>query len=258
MLLPLHRQHKEEPASPLFVVGPPLNTGSMKSLQIALSSRSMSSLSVIQENFAKQIRVQVVPPSVIEALQVATANVALTKLSVLNTMQPFAQIAAIQSAQIEQALAPAMRTHRLMMESIAQSVRPSFSVALSALPSMDVSALYQGLELRQQWKTLAEQIYEQATANLPRFEEVADFLEELPQDAPSTSVEPISENAILVMGFVFWVALHVYILAGDESEDVFRGVALVIIDLMIAPTANEAVKRFLKDFNEFLSGYDPT
>ena len=166
MFLSLHRHHKDEPTSPSFVVGPPLNTGSMKSLQIALSSRSMSSLSIIQETFAKQIRVQVVPPTTIEALQAAAANVALTKLNVLNTMQPFAQVAAIQSAQIEQALAPALRSHRLMMDNIAQSLRPAFSESLSAFPTLDFFALYQGMEVTQQWKTLAEQIYEQATANL--------------------------------------------------------------------------------------------
>lgn len=208
--------------------------GLMKTLEIALSSQARSSLAVVQERLAKQIRIQVVPPSAIEALQVAATNSAWT--------------------QIEQVIVPALRSHHLMMESVTKSLRPSLSVTLSALPSLNFSALYQGLEVTQQWKTLTEQIYEQVIVDLSRFGEVADFPEELSQDSPSTSIELADDHIKLVMGLAIWIALHVYIVVGDDSENVFLGVAVSIIDLLTAPTALKAIK----DFNEFLSGYDPT
>lgn len=214
----------------------------MKSLEIALSSQATSSLVAMQETLAKQIRSQMVSPALTEAIKAATANIDWTRTNVLNTMQPFAKIAAIQSAQIE-----------LMMENIAQSVRP-ISIPRSALPTLDFSALVESMEITQQWTTLAEQIYEQATVNLPRFEEVAGLLEDLPQDAPSNLLEPADDYVKVIMGLAIWIALHVYIVVGDDSDNVFLGVAVSIIDLLTAPTALKAIK----EFNEFLSGYDPT
>lgn len=225
----------------------------MKSLETAFSIRATSSLAATQEMLAKQIRSQMVSPALTEAIKAATANIDWTRTNVLNTMRPFAQIAAIQSAQIEQALAPTLRTHRLMMENIAQSVRP-ISIPRSALPTLDFSALVESMKVTQQWKTLAEQIYEQAMVDLPRFEEVTDLLEDLPQGSPSTSLEPADDYITVIMGLAIWIALHVYIVVGDDSENVFLGVAVSIIDLLTAPTALKAIK----DFNEFLNRYDPT
>lgn len=230
--------------------------GPMKNLEIALSSRATSSLATMQEALVKQIRAQVVPPSAIEALQAATSNVALTKFNVLNTMRPFAKIAAIQSAQIEQVLAPSLQRNRLLLESITQSVRP-VSLPQVDIPALDFSALVESMEITQQWKTLAAQIYKQATIDLPDlpgFEDVADLLEDPPQDAPRTSIEPADDYIKIVMGLAIWIALHVYIIVGGESENVILGIAVGIVDLLTAPTALKA----LKDFNEFLNGYDPT
>lgn len=216
----------------------------MKSLEIALSSQATSSLVAMQETLAKQIRSQMVSPALTEAIKAATANIDWTK------------IAAIQSAQIEQVLAPSLQRNRLLLESIAQSVRP-VSIPQVDIPALDFSALVESMEITQQWKTLAAQIYKQATIDLPDlpgFEDVADLLEDPPQDAPSTSIEPADDYIKIVMGLAIWIALHVYIIVGGESENVILGVAVSIIDLLTAPTALKAIK----EFNEFLSGYDPT
>lgn len=216
----------------------------MKSLEIALSSQATSSLVAMQETLAKQIRSQMVSPALTEAIKAATANIDWTK------------IAAIQSAQIEQVLAPSLQRNRLLLESIAQSVRP-VSIPQVDIPALDFSALVESMEITQQWKTLAAQIYKQATIDLPDlpgFEDVADLLEDPPQDAPSTSIEPADDYIKIVMGLAIWIALHVYIIVGGESENVILGIAVGIVDLLTAPTALKA----LKDFNEFLNGYDPT
>lgn len=219
------------------------------------SSRSASSLVAIQDALVKQLRSQMVSPALTEATKIATANAFRTRTT-LNTMRPFAQIAAIQSAQIEQALAPALQRNRQLMESIAQSVRP-ISIPQVDIPVLDFSALVESMEITQQWKSLAAQIYKQATVDLPDlpgFEDVSDRLEDPPQDAPSTSIEPADDYIKIVTGLAIWIALHVYMIVGDESENVILGVAVSIFDLLTAPTALKA----LKDFNEFFKDYDPT
>lgn len=224
----------------------------MKSLEIALSSRATSSLATMHEALVKQIRAQVVPPSAIEALQAATSNVALTKLNVLNTMQPFAKIAAIQSAQIEQALAPTLRTHRLLMESIAQSVQP-ISIPRSAFPALNFSVLYQSLEINQQWGTLAAQIYKQAAVDLPEFdfEEIDDPVEEQPQDAPSTSIEQRRDFIKTLLCVILFISLQVGDSWGEDPGTVILNVATSFIELLISERVAEGLTAPFKD-------YDPT
>lgn len=222
----------------------------MKSLEIALSNRSSSSLATMQEILAKQIRSQLFSPALTEAIRAATANVAWTRTNVLNTMRPFTKIAAIQSAQIEQALAPTLRTHRLMMESLAQSVRP-ISIPRSALPALNFSALYQSLEINQQWGTLAAQIYKQATVDLPDFEEINDLFEEQPQDAPSTSIEQRRDFIKTFLCVILFISLQVGDSWGEDPGTVILNVATSFIELLISERVAEGLTAPFKD-------YDPT